>query len=205
MIKLQTFKIFSELLLYPDNNLKNHINYAYDLLKKEGMLTTEMTKNINIFVSYIKTNDILYLQETYVSIFDRQKQFSLYLFEHIHGDSRDRGMAMIDLKNLYEKSSIEISKKNELPDFIPIFLEYLSINSKNQATLLLGEIINIISILYLRLKAIESPYYVIFYALESLSSVKPDKKIINNLINKDKDFKLHKENIDKDWEEPKVF
>lgn len=205
MIKIQTYKIFSTLLSYPNENLKIYINKMLETIEKENILFEEKINKIKKFTFYIKENNLLFLQEKYVSIFDRQKQLSLYLFEHIHGDSRERGMAMVDLKNLYEKSNFAMKSENELPDYIPVFLEYLSLISKEQASLLLGEIINIITTLKIRLKHIESHYYSIFSALESLSSIKPDKDFINKIKKNDVFLKSDKSNIDKNWEEPKVF
>ena len=185
--------------------MKTSIHLISDILKDEKILSDNDLYSINEFIYYIKKNDLLFLQESYVSIFDRQKHFSLYLFEHIHGDSKERGMAMIDLNNLYQKSNFEISYQNELPDFIPVFLEYLALISVNQASTLLSEIINIITTLRLRLKAINSPYYIIFSILESLSKTKPDEKIIKKISNDDTFLKVSNFEIDKNWEEKKIF
>ena len=183
MIKLKTYKILSNFLIYPDDLLKNSINDAIDILKFESLLNDVCINKIEEFKNYIINNDLLYLQEYYVSIFDRQQQFSLYLFEHIHGDSRERGMAMVDLKNLYKSSNFDLYDNSELPDFIPVFLEYLSVNSFEKSCILLGEIINIISILNHRLQKIKSPYYIIFFILETLSNIKSDINIINKVLN----------------------
>lgn len=205
MIKLKTYKIFSILLLYPNDDLKNSIDFVIDILKEENLVSSYELDELNLFVSYIKKNDLLFLQEYYVSVFDRQKLFSLYLFEHIHGDSRERGMAMIDLGNLYKKSYFEILIGDELPDYIPVFLEYLSLLSYDKAALLLGEIINIIAVLARRLKAINSLYYVIFSILESLSNTKPDKKFIEKVLSDDISLNDKYLEIEKNWEEPKIF
>lgn len=205
MIKLKTYKVFSTLLLYPSDDLKNGIGFITDILKEEKLLSFDDVDKLKIFVSYIKDNSLLFLQESYVSIFDRQKHFSLYLFEHIHGDSRERGMAMIDLKNLYTKLNFELSIGGELPDYIPVFLEYLSLLSEDRASALLGEIVNIIAILCARLKLIKSSYSIIFSILESLSKIKSDEKIVKNVLNDDSFLKSSSFELDKNWEEPKIF
>jgi len=205
LIRLKTYKVLSTLLLYPSTDLKQSVDFVMDVLKKDDVLSSYEIDKVQLFVSYVKTNNLLFLQESYVSIFDRQKHFSLYLFEHIHGDSRERGMAMIDLKELYKKSSFEIAVNDELPDFIPVFLEYLSLNSKEQASALLGEVINIIAVLHFRLKSIDSPYHVIFSLLEFLSNVKSDEKVIRKLIDDSILLKSSKTEVDKIWEEPKIF
>jgi len=204
LIKIKTYKVFSTLLLYPNDELKQNIDFINEIFQEENLFPLDELKKFDLFVSYIKKNTLLDLQELYVSVFDRQKYFSLYLFEHIHGDSRERGMAMIDLGNLYKKSSFEILS-GELPDYIPVFLEYLSLLSKDKAALLLGEIVNIIAVLSRRLESINSPYYIIFSFLEFLSSVKSDKEIIEKILNTNIFSNNENFDIDKNWEEPKVF
>lgn len=200
MIKIKTYKVFSTMLLYPEYDFKYNINLAKNMLSEESILSIECMNMIFSFIEYINKNDLVFLQEEYVSLFDRQKQFSLYLFEHIHGDSRDRGMAMIDLKNLYKASNFDIPLGGELPDYIPVFLEYLSLLSLNKSSVLLGEIVNIIAILRSRLKLINNVYYNLFFALESLSSVKSDNDIVEKaVVNNSFSF------IDKDLEDTKIF
>ena len=205
MIKLHTYKILSTFLSYPDANLKNSINLVSGIFESEKILSQVHINQISNFILYIKKNNLLHLQESYVSIFDRQKHFSLYLFEHIHGDSKERGMAMIDLNNLYKKSNFEITQQNELPDFIPVFLEYLSLINKEKASNLIGEIISIITTLHLRLKTINSPYYIIFSILEELSEIKPDAKLIQKISNDKSFLKISHYQVDKDWEDKNVF
>ncbi len=199
MIKPNTYKILSHLLSYPTIDLKNNINYANSCLApNEKYIITSL-------INFIENNDLIYLQEYYVSIFDRKKDFSLYIFEHIHGDSRDRGMAMIDLKTLYKKSNFVIHKTNELPDYIPLFLEYLSLITQKKAKTLISEIINIIAILERRLKIINSSYHSVFTILENISPVKCDTKIINKVISNFNYTKNKNTHLDKEWEEPKIF
>lgn len=200
MIKIKTYKVFSTMLLYPDYDFKYNVNLAKNILSEESILSVECMNMVLSFIEYINKNDLVFLQEEYVSLFDRQKQFSLYLFEHIHGDSRDRGMAMIDLKNLYKASNFDIPLGGELPDYIPVFLEYLSVLSLNKSSVLLGEIVNIIAILRSRLKLINNVYYNLFFALESLSSVKSDNDIVEKAV-VDNSFSF----IDKDLEDTKIF
>lgn len=201
MIKLRTYKIFSTLLLYPTEELKEYIFVVEDILRKESILDSFYIEKLMTFCKYIESTDLILLQECYVSLFDRQRHLSLYLFEHIHGDSRDRGMAMVDLKNLYRASDFDILSGYELPDYIPVFLEYLSILSVDKAAVLLGEIINIIAIVGNRLLEKNSMYNVIFFALESLSNIKSDENIVKKaLLDKRLD-----QSVDKSWEDIKVF
>ncbi len=205
MFITNTYKVFSVFLNYPCFGLKDQIFISFDLLKKEGFFSDIYLKKIYNFICYIKDTDLLFLQEKYILYFDRKKTFSLYLFEHIHGESRERGMAMIDLKNLYKISNFEIDVSGELPDFIPLFLEYLSVLDSNKSSILLSEIVNIISVIGNRLRLCDNLYCIVFEFLEYLSSVKPDKTIINKVLFNNENDKLQGFNIDQEWEEPRVF
>ena len=198
------YKALSIFLSYPSSNLKDDIDYIDDVIKNEKINLKENTEPFGDFLTFVKKNNVLFLQEHYVSIFDRRKECSLYIFEHIHGDSRERGMAMIDLLNLYKKSNFIIANKSELPDHIPVFLEYLSLLPDKKANLLLGEIINIVSVISKRLKKLNTEYHKAFTILENLSPVKCDDKVVDKLV-KDYAFIKNANDYDKEWEEPKVF
>src|SRR3546814_637451 len=75
-------------------------------------------------LGYLGEGDLIDLQENYVATFDRRAAHSLHLFEHIHGESRDRGQALIDLRQEYINHGL-LPDTNELPDYIPLFLEFL--------------------------------------------------------------------------------
>jgi len=191
--------------MYPTSQLKNNIDDIFTIVKKNDDTILKIKKDILLsFLTYLKENNLIFLQENYVSIFDRQKKFSLYLFEHIHGDSRERGTAIIDLQNLYKNYNFDISEAKELPDYIPLFLEFISLIEESTAYDMLGEIINLISIIKNRLEIINSKYSILFSILESLSIIKPDYILVEKIINKDKEID-NKSNIDKEWEEEKIF
>lgn len=202
MIKNKIFKILSILLMYPDQQLKDNaenisiiIRDDNDILKKD---------ELSSFLIYLKETNLSLLQENYVSLFDRQKKFSLYLFEHIHGDSRERGNAIVDLQNIYKNNKFDINDTKELPDYIPLFLEFISMMEEKEAYDMLGEIVNLIHIIGKRLEIINSNYSIIFSILESLSKIKPDYSIAKKILSKDNNIEKHS-NIDKEWEEEKIF
>ena len=181
-IKTDIYKVLSVLLMYPDKWLISSLKEV-DLFIRNDLIISNLNKDRLIkVVDHFKVTDLMNLQEQYVNLFDRQKGLSLYLFEHIHGDSRLRGQAMVDLRNMYEEYGF-ISTKDELPDFIPLFLEYLSFFEDKKAADFLSEVVNIIAILELRLKFKGSLYYFIFNVLKSLSSFKPDEKFIRKALN----------------------
>ena len=59
------------------------------------------------------------------------RRLSLHLFEHVHGESRDRGQAMVDLKAMYENAGLFVTR--ELPDYVPLLLEFLSTQPRPEA------------------------------------------------------------------------
>ena len=123
--QLVTFRALSHLLLYPDDAMRAVLGEVADVLREERGLSEPTRRALLAFTEDLKTGDALVVQERYVSQFDRTRSLSLHLFEHIHGESRDRGQAMSDLLDLYRRHGLEISA-NELPDYLPLFLELLA-------------------------------------------------------------------------------
>jgi nitrate reductase delta subunit len=101
------------------------------MLELDGVLEGGQIEKLNPLVEALIEEELLDLQERYVGLFDRGRAVSLHLFEHVHGESRDRGQAMVDLRNRYEAQGLEITA-NELPDYLPMFLEYLFAFPRNR-------------------------------------------------------------------------
>jgi nitrate reductase molybdenum cofactor assembly chaperone NarJ/NarW len=118
----------------------------------------------------LRDTRLIALQENYVATFDRNPSHSLHLFEHIHGESRDRGSAMIDLLNEYWKYDFDASS-SELPDYVPLFLEFLSLLPADEALELLGDAVHVLATIGRKLDANGSPYATAFQVLEALSPV----------------------------------
>src|SRR5262245_9583282 len=121
----RTFKVLSALLNYPTKELQAAMPQLTSALSREGLVPAAIRRQLDVLLNEIATGDLYDLQERYVLLFDRTRSLSLHLFEHVHGESRDRGQAMIDLKALYEKAGLEIDAA-ELPDFVPVLLDFLS-------------------------------------------------------------------------------
>jgi len=122
---MKTFKLLGLLLTYPKDQLQAVVGSFTGVFVEEGILTKRQIKSLQPLMDDYANNDLIELQEEYVNTFDRSRNHSLYLFEHIHGESRDRGAAMVDMKEMYATKGLHISS-NELPDYLPVFLEYLS-------------------------------------------------------------------------------
>jgi nitrate reductase molybdenum cofactor assembly chaperone NarJ/NarW len=123
-------------------------------------------------LALLKEHPLIELQENYVATFDRNPAHSLHLFEHVHGESRDRGQAMVDLLDEYRRLGLEMAT-NELPDHVPLFLEVLGNIDPVEARALLDEAIHVLAALGDRLARDESPYAGVFTVLRSLTDVVP--------------------------------
>jgi nitrate reductase delta subunit len=166
----QTFKVLSALLSYPAEELQEAADELCAALRDEALLPQATEADVDRLIADFAAGDLYALQERYVELFDRGRSLSLYLFEHVHGESRDRGQAMIDLKALYEKYGL-LSASSELPDFLPLFLEFLSVLPVEEAREQLGQIAHIASTLEMRLCKRHAPYAVLFRALADLAIV----------------------------------
>lgn len=158
------YRILSALLLYPEGDL------VAALPELESGLAMPMRARVAPLLAHLAENDMITLQQEYVQTFDRTPSHSLHLFEHIHGESRDRGQAMVDLMEEYKKHGLEM-QGDELPDFVPLFLEFLSQLDEDEAGRLLGDAVHVLAFLGRKLAANGSPYAGVFDVLEALSPV----------------------------------
>lgn len=124
----------------------------------------------------LRSETLITLQENYVATFDRNPAHSLHLFEHVHGESRDRGQAMVDLIDEYRRDGFEPAA-SELPDYVPLFLEFLGAlgadGKEARAEHLLGEAIHVLAAIGDRLARNQSPYAGVFAVLRTLTDVQP--------------------------------
>jgi len=127
-----TMRVLSALLRYPDAALQQGSAELSAALAEEGVLSPAQRASLEPLLARLALDDLLDIQEDYVALFDRGRAVSLHLFEHVHGESRDRGQAMVDLRERYVAQGLEI-EANELPDYLPLFLEYLSVLPADQA------------------------------------------------------------------------
>ena len=201
---MKTFKILGLLLTYPQGNLYEASDEIIALLRQEALLPKQFIQGIENFLNRQKRRDLLETQEEYVETFDRGRAHCLHLFEHIHGESRDRGQAMVNLSETYASKGLYINS-NELPDYLPMFMEYLSRCPRKEASGLLGEAIDVISAIGVRLHRRRSPYAAVFAAMETLSAVKPDQARISDALAKaPKDPQTFQE-LDEEWREAEAF
>jgi len=165
----RTFKALSALLAYPTRELTMAIPEIDAAMAADGLVSDAATKQLRPLLVDLDTLDLYHLQERYVELFDKTRRHSLHLFEHIHGESRDRGQAMVDLVEHYQRGGFLIAA-NELPDFIPLFLEFLSLCPFEEACGLLKETAHILSLLEERLARRNGGYAAVFTAILSIVS-----------------------------------
>ena len=114
---MKTFKALSLLLSYPRADWMDHLDDLQEVIVEEKLLSKQKLKGINELISRLKQKDMIDNQENYVATFDRGASHSLHLFEHIHGESRDRGQAMIDLIEMYNANGLDVGT-SDLPDYL---------------------------------------------------------------------------------------
>ena len=163
-----TLKALSRLLLYPEAALQDAAPHIADALIQDGRLDAATRLALMPLLRSLAGEDLYELQEAYVSLFDRTRRLSLHLFEHVHGESRDRGQAMVDLAALYEKGGLAITA-NELPDFLPLFLEFAATRPQAEAEALLGDVDHILATLEERLAERGSLYAAVLTAVRRLA------------------------------------
>jgi nitrate reductase delta subunit len=164
------YAVLGALLSYPDAPLLEALPEARELLHGERSLTRDARAGLDRFIDYCAERDLFTLQENYVALFDRGRATSLYLFEHVHGESRDRGQAMVDLLRMYEEHGLHLAA-GELPDYLPVFLEYLSRLPAADARALLSETGEILQSITAQLAKCGSPYSFVVGALLPMAGV----------------------------------
>jgi nitrate reductase delta subunit len=200
---MKTFRILGLLLSYPQSGWLAHLDECRVVIAEEELLPAKHRKAVLAFIDALGAGEPLALQERYVATFDRGRSHSLHLFEHIHGESRDRGQAMVDLAAAYAEKGLVISQA-ELPDYLPLFLEFLSCCTPDEAVGLLGEPVEVIAAIGARLRGKGSPYAALFDALVGLSKAKPRQDWLGELLAAPpEDDSL--EALDREWEEAAAF
>jgi nitrate reductase delta subunit len=189
----KTLRVLSALLGYPDAKLRSHVAEMRGLLHAEGALAPARRAEIGALIDALEAAEPMDAEADYVELFDRGRGASLHLFEHVHGDSRERGPAMIDLGQTYAAAGL-ILAEGELPDYLPAVLEFVSTQPPREARAFLGEMAHILNALFGALQQRRSAYAAVLGALlelagESAQPVKPPAE----------------EPLDESWAEPPVF
>ncbi len=199
---MRSLKVISLLLDYPSEELFEARKDLIEELRADEALPEGQRAPLIDFVDQLCSTDLLDAQDNYVGLFDRGRSLSLLLFEHVHGESRDRGQAMVDLMAVYEDNGFQIDAK-ELPDYIPLFLEYLSTRPALEIKQLLADISHILALLETRLVQRQSNYSVLCSTLIEISGVEVERQeLVAKVATEAADHTP--EALDKVWEEEMV-
>ena len=160
-------RAIAHLMSYPSADMQAALPEITEVIRAEPRLPEAQRAGLKNLVEELAAQPLGEIQEKYVSLFDRGRHLSLHLFEHVHGESRDRGQAMVDLMEHYRLNGYELDAK-ELPDYIPLFLEYLSTQPEAEITDMLSDAMPVMVLLGARLQEKESAYAALFHALEAI-------------------------------------
>lgn len=199
----RTYKVLSLLLSYPTAEMLSALADMRLVIEQENLLPIRGRQSLYRLMDDLAERDFWDSQERFVLLFDQTRSLSLHLFEHVHGESRDRGQAMVDLLKVYEDHGLAMGAK-ELPDHLPLFLEFLSTLPMVQAQEFLAQPLQIIAALGERLKRRDSVYAGLFDAILSLATAKLDPKVVDALLTAEEDDPNDFEALDRIWEEEAV-
>jgi len=196
----RTFKVLAALLSYPAKDIVDAAPAFKDVLSDDGLMSRRDQLRVGRLADQLVSRDLYDLQERYVQLFDRSRTLSLHLFEHVHGESRDRGQAMVDLLTLYQQNGLEMVE-GELPDFLPLFLEFLSTQPVAEARALLGETAHVLDALTERLRKRKSIYASVFRGLANMADRSTEARTaVETPANEDESL----EALDRAWAEEQV-
>lgn len=189
----KSLRVLARLLGYPDAELRADLADMRTALHEEKALAPQRLAELDALIDTLARKEALEIEAAYVELFDRGRATSLHLFEHVHGDSRDRGPAMIDLAQTYEKAGMYLAE-GEMPDFLPVLLEFTSTQPPAQAREFLAEMAHIFNAIFAALQQRESVYASVLGALLELAGEKAKPVEIPA-----------EDSLDMVWQEPVVF
>lgn len=200
---MKTLKVLSALLTYPTEDLVSAAAELKAVLAREALIKPKQIAAVAALIDDIASRDLFDAQERYIMLFDRTRSLSLHLFEHVHGESRDRGQAMVDLIKVYEDGGYSPTTA-ELPDFLPLFLEYAATRAPKEAIELIGQPGHVLAAMKERLAKRGSPYEAVFAALVALSRAKLDEASLAALRAEPDPEPDDLDALDAAWEEEEV-
>ncbi len=188
-----TLRVLARLLSYPDAALRAHLGEMRDALRAEQALSAPRLAEIEALIASIERQSAIDAEADYVQLFDSGRSTSLHLFEHVHGDSRDRGPAMIDLVRTYEQAGLFLGE-GQMPDHLPVVLEYASTQPPREARAFLAEIAHILNVILAALAKRASRYASVPGALIELAGETARTVAVPDDVP-----------IDEAWDEPLAF
>lgn len=199
----RSLKALSLILSYPSRELQDAMPDIGAVLADDPRIAAETRSALQQLADDLAQSDLYDLQERYVMLFDRSRTLSLNLFEHVHGESRDRGGAMVSLIETYREGGFEPAT-SELPDHLPVLLEFLSTRPGAEAREILADAAHILDALATRLARRESGYGCVLEALSQLAGTQADAEALAEMLARPDDDPTDLEALDAVWEETEV-
>ncbi|MBS0318943.1 MAG: nitrate reductase molybdenum cofactor assembly chaperone [Proteobacteria bacterium] len=189
----RTLRVLARLLAYPDHGVRAHLAEMRDVLHAEAAISQDALAGLDALIAHVSAQDPLDAEADYVQLFDSGRRTALYLFEHVHGDSRERGPALIDLAQTFEQAGLYLAA-GEMPDHLPVVLEFASTQPPSAARAFLAEIAHLLAIVHDALRKRQTPYAAALLALIELSGETPGRT-----------EPPADESLDATWAEPAAF
>jgi len=188
-----TLRVLAALLRYPDAAFRAAVPELQQALRSEAALPSARLDELGLLLARLQRDDAFSVESDYVELFDRGRGTALHLFEHVHGDSRERGPAMIDLQQTYEKAGLYLAP-GELPDHLAVVLEFASTQPPREARAFLAEIAHIVRAIFSALLRRQSPYASVLAAVLELAGERAESVEIPP-----------EPELDEAWAEPEAF
>ena len=198
-----SFKALGALLDYPSPELQAAADEIEQALREERAVPEAELAGVLALVDRLRRSDIMEAQEYWIGLFDRSKRLALHLYEHSYGESRDRGQAMVNLALTYRMNGFELNAA-EMPDYLPLFLEFLSVIPEAHARRYLTDAIEIIEALRIRLEERDSTYAAVLGALVTLASREADDDEVEAILAGEPRDPQDLEALDREWAEDPV-
>lgn len=187
-------RVLARLLDYPSDEMLAALPELLDALHQERALSPARLAELDALATVLARGERYTVQARYVESFDRGRATSLHMFEHVHGDSRERGPALVDLQQTYAAGGMFFDA-NELPDYLPVVLEFASTQAPQTARAFLGEMAHILNAIHTALiKRDNNPYAAAVGAVLELAGERPQAVQITP-----------DEPLDEAWVEPAAF
>ena len=200
-----SFKAIGALLDYPTIELQSALDEVEQALGEERAIPPDELDGVRAIIDRLRRTDIMDAQEYWIGLFDRSKRLALHLYEHSHGESRDRGQAMVNLALAYRMNGFELNA-SEMPDYLPLFLEFLSVIPDVHAKRYLSDAVEIIEALRVRLEERDSTYAALLTALVTLAQRQADDAEVEAILASEPEDPKDLEDLDREWaEEPVDF
>jgi nitrate reductase delta subunit len=189
----RSLRVLARLLGYPDAELRSHLSEMRAALHTERAITPARLAELDLLMETVARADPLDTEAVYVQLFDQGRATSLHLFEHVHGDSRERGPALIDLAQTYDKAGLCLAP-GELPDYLPVVLEFVSTQPPREARAFLAAMAHILNAIFNALQQRRRAYASVIGALLELAGETAQPVTL-----------APEEPLDASWAEPPAF